>query len=245
MSRMHHMAHMQRQGDLTCLKDVHEPVLLSKRRRTADDNLITDRASLDCVQKRRVVDEVERHTVHDCYSFIGKVDNSVNVREIQCKDKVQNFKKTTRINNASYRSQDDAHFLGRTSGLDDCASSKSSVASCSIGDAIFDRLVSHSSASCSQNTASLCSDADSLYHEGDDEAISIGQSKLEDTLRMHEKELYSYRCTLEALYACGPLSWELETYLTNLRQKYSVSTDEHLMELRRLRSTGDLGLSCY
>ncbi|KAL2897830.1 DUF724 domain-containing protein 1 [Bienertia sinuspersici] len=246
ISRMHQIVHMQKLGDMTCVMDIQEPVLRSKKRKALDKLSITE-APPDCAPKQRAVDkEVEFHIAPDCYSFTEKVDTSINLRENHCKNKVLVSKETTRINNTRSRNQDVAQSLAKISDLNDCVSSKSSVASCSIADdATVDSLVSHSLASCKQDANSVCSNAESVDCEGDDEVTSIGQSKLEDTLRMHEKELNNYRSTLETLYACGPLSWELEFYLTNLRQKYSVSTDEHLMELRRLKSTGGLGLSCY
>ncbi|XP_039121131.1 uncharacterized protein LOC120257903 isoform X3 [Dioscorea cayenensis subsp. rotundata] len=46
----------------------------------------------------------------------------------------------------------------------------------------------------------------------------------------HRQELDAYRCTMSALHASGPLSWENETLLTNLRLELHISTDEHLSE---------------
>lgn len=54
--------------------------------------------------------------------------------------------------------------------------------------------------------------------------------------RIHRLESHAYRCTLEALYASGPLSWEQEALLTNLRITLHITNDEHLMELRNLIS---------
>lgn len=53
---------------------------------------------------------------------------------------------------------------------------------------------------------------------------------------IHRLELYAYRATMEALYASGPLSWEQETLITNLRIYLNISNDEHLLELRNLIS---------
>lgn len=55
---------------------------------------------------------------------------------------------------------------------------------------------------------------------------------------IHRLELHGYRSTLEALYASGPLSWEKEALLTNLRINLHISNDEHLTELRHLISVG-------
>lgn len=53
----------------------------------------------------------------------------------------------------------------------------------------------------------------------------------------HLLELHAYRATLLALYACGSISWEQESLLTNLRLTLNISTDEHLAELRNLVSS--------
>ncbi|KAK1265501.1 hypothetical protein QJS04_geneDACA021384 [Acorus gramineus] len=53
---------------------------------------------------------------------------------------------------------------------------------------------------------------------------------------IHQLELHAYRRTMEALYASGPLSWDQETVMTNLRLMLHISNDEHLSELRHLVS---------
>ncbi|XP_016550774.1 uncharacterized protein LOC107850625 isoform X2 [Capsicum annuum] len=63
-------------------------------------------------------------------------------------------------------------------------------------------------------------------------------SKQNVAANIRELELHAYRCTLEALYASGPLSWEQEALLTNLRIALHISNDEHLTELRTLISSG-------
>lgn len=50
-------------------------------------------------------------------------------------------------------------------------------------------------------------------------------------------ELYTYRSTLGKLFASGPLDWNQEASLTDLRLSLNISTDEHLMEIRNLKST--------
>ncbi|KAL1193324.1 DUF724 domain-containing protein 9 [Cardamine amara subsp. amara] len=59
-----------------------------------------------------------------------------------------------------------------------------------------------------------------------------------EAVRSCRPELYSYRSTLRKLFASGPLNWDLETSLTDLRLSLNISTDEHLMELRNLKSAG-------
>jgi hypothetical protein len=54
---------------------------------------------------------------------------------------------------------------------------------------------------------------------------------------IHELEFHAYRSTVQALYASGPLSWEQESLLTNLRLSLNISDEEHLLHLRQLLST--------
>ncbi|KAJ0985659.1 hypothetical protein J5N97_004015 [Dioscorea zingiberensis] len=49
---------------------------------------------------------------------------------------------------------------------------------------------------------------------------------------VHRQELHAYRCTIMALYASGPLSWEKENLLTDLRLMLHISNDEHLSEAK-------------
>ncbi|XP_062085166.1 uncharacterized protein LOC133791250 [Humulus lupulus] len=51
---------------------------------------------------------------------------------------------------------------------------------------------------------------------------------------IHNLELQAYKSTVLALYASGPLSWEQESMLTNLRLSLHISNDEHLLQLRHL-----------
>jgi hypothetical protein len=54
---------------------------------------------------------------------------------------------------------------------------------------------------------------------------------------VHGLELEAYRSTMQALYASGPLTWEQESLLTNLRMSLNISNEEHLRQLRRLLSS--------
>lgn len=57
-------------------------------------------------------------------------------------------------------------------------------------------------------------------------------------VRSCRPELYTYRSTLTKLFASGSLSWDQEASLTDLRLSLNISNDEHLMELRNLKSAG-------
>ncbi|KAA8550814.1 hypothetical protein F0562_002498 [Nyssa sinensis] len=72
---------------------------------------------------------------------------------------------------------------------------------------------------------------------------SSGQKHLspspEDNIEVdiHKLELRAYQSTVQAFYALGPLSWEQESLLTNLRLSLHISNEEHLLQLRHLLST--------
>lgn len=61
-------------------------------------------------------------------------------------------------------------------------------------------------------------------------------TKEELAAEIHRLELHAYRCTIEALHASGPLSWEQEVLITNLRLSLNISNDEHLKQLKYLIS---------
>ncbi|XP_057248544.1 uncharacterized protein LOC125495259 [Beta vulgaris subsp. vulgaris] len=204
-------------------------VLSKSLKRSSPDYASADKAysKSKCVQKRRLLvdKEVDLDVIHgDAYSFTGKVDNNV---------QITTDKKTIGDSNGKGKSR--KHELN-----DDCSSTASSVASCSITSAAIpddSRLLSHSSAGCSQDqdhSVSLSSEAESY-------SLDLGEE--EEVSSDHELKLHGYRCVLELLYKSGPLSWQQEIELTKLRLKLSVSNDEHLAELRRLKSSRNLGLS--
>ncbi|KMT17422.1 hypothetical protein BVRB_2g038750 [Beta vulgaris subsp. vulgaris] len=190
-------------------------VLSKSLKRSSPDYASADnKAYSKCVQKRRLVDkEVDLDVIHgDAYSFTGKVDNV----------QITTDKKTIGDSNGKGNS--------RKHELNDCSSTASSVASCSITSAAIpddSRLLSHSSAGCSSqdqdHSVSLSSDAESY-------SLDLGEE--EEVSSDHELKLHGYRCVLELLYKSGPLSWQQEIELTKLRLKLSVSNDEHLAELR-------------
>ncbi|KAJ4903001.1 Plant Tudor-like RNA-binding protein [Raphanus sativus] len=82
--------------------------------------------------------------------------------------------------------------------------------------------------SSSQEADSCSSDAES----------SEGCSGGGEARRSCRPELSTYRSTLGKLFAQGPLNWDQEASLTDLRLSLNISTDEHLMEIRNLTSAG-------
>ncbi|GJN23028.1 hypothetical protein PR202_gb10644 [Eleusine coracana subsp. coracana] len=69
--------------------------------------------------------------------------------------------------------------------------------------------------------------------EGEEEG-NCHEEELAVEVDVHALELEAYRSTMRALYASGPLTWEQESLLTNLRMSLNISNEEHLRQLRRL-----------
>ncbi|MCE0482390.1 hypothetical protein HAX54_041141 [Datura stramonium] len=122
----------------------------------------------------------------------------------------------------------------------DSDSDACSVGSCSINHESPNKISSFSAEVHCQVPDLLCSDAESFQSsaEADEEESCRLSSEKNVAANIRELELHAYRCTLEALYASGPLSWEQEALLTNLRIALHISNDEHLTELRTLISSG-------
>ncbi|KAK1429601.1 hypothetical protein QVD17_11815 [Tagetes erecta] len=113
--------------------------------------------------------------------------------------------------------------LARISEPNESDNDQCSVGSCSVISGGYNKLSSHY-------------DADMLSSDG--ESFNTSWVEHEVAMGVHSLELHAYRSTLEALYAFGPLSWEKEALLTNLRISLHISNDEHLTELRHLISSG-------
>ncbi|CAK8568660.1 unnamed protein product [Lathyrus sativus] len=88
---------------------------------------------------------------------------------------------------------------------------------------------------CQSDDDTICSDADSLDVEDADVGCTIFPKEVV-AKKIHRLELNAYHCTLEAMYASGPLSWEKEEVLTNLRISLNISNDEHLIGIKNLVS---------
>lgn len=111
-----------------------------------------------------------------------------------------------------------------------------SVGSCSVTDRSPSNFDMPSMYLVSRETDSIYSDAESGHGSGFDRKSSSLPPVEEVGISIRRLELQAYRRTLEALYASGPLSWEQESMLTNLRIMLHISNDEHLMELKYLIS---------
>ncbi|KAK9947621.1 hypothetical protein M0R45_003236 [Rubus argutus] len=111
-----------------------------------------------------------------------------------------------------------------------------SVGSCSIGSNDPYKPPHQVSSGSTRDFEDQFCDAESVCQSGYEEGNSVLPTKKELAAEIHRLELQAYRCTIEALHASGPLSWEQEELVTNLRLSLHISNDEHLMELRNLIS---------
>ena len=99
---------------------------------------------------------------------------------------------------------------------------------CSVGSCSpirYDESTSFLDGSSSQDADSCSSDAES------------SKGCRQEVRRSCRPELSTYRSTLGKLFAQGPLNWDQEASLTDLRLSLDISTDEHLMEIRNLTSS--------
>ncbi|XP_029118519.1 uncharacterized protein [Elaeis guineensis] len=118
-------------------------------------------------------------------------------------------------------------FIGSV-GPNDAESVSSSVGSCSPSKSLY-RSFHYPIASPPQGLDNHFDDADSSCVSGRDFPLHAKKALEEE---IHHLELHAYHSTMLALYASGPLSWEKEALMTNLRLMLHISNDEHLLELR-------------
>ncbi|XP_020089093.1 uncharacterized protein LOC109710760 [Ananas comosus] len=103
----------------------------------------------------------------------------------------------------------------------------SSVGSCSVGDSSYRYPI----ADPVQDFHDNWDDAESSCCHGRKQPIP-SEKLLTTQTRLFE--LSAYRSTLIALYVSGPISWEQEALMTNLRSVLNISDDQHRLELRNL-----------
>ncbi|KAG2308326.1 hypothetical protein Bca52824_028074 [Brassica carinata] len=120
----------------------------------------------------------------------------------------------------------------RSKRFSDISDDACSVGSCSP--IRYDESTSFLDGSSSQDADSYTSDAESS--KGCREDSLAGDGEVGSSLS--RPELSTYRVTLGKLFAQGPLNWDQEASLTDLRLSLNISTDEHLMEIRNLTSAG-------
>lgn len=108
----------------------------------------------------------------------------------------------------------------------DSVSVTSSVGSCSVDDK-FHQNIKEGDIDDSDDGESVCEGG---YFGNNKKKLGLGEE-------IHRLELKAYRRTIEALHASGPLSWEKESMVTNLRMSLHISNDEHLIHLKNLISS--------
>jgi len=124
---------------------------------------------------------------------------------------------------------EDVHFFLGSLEHSDSDSISSSVGSCSPNSSPY-RSSDHPKSNPTQD-----------MDTGDAASSVSGREPFEPTreggtAEIHQLELNAYRSIIVALYASGPLSWEREALLTNLRLMLHITNDEHLLELRHLNN---------
>ncbi|RRT53986.1 hypothetical protein BHE74_00004567 [Ensete ventricosum] len=176
----------------------------------------------------------------------GKCHRIITKHPIQCFEKVDAVASTGRLLGEKYiRSYSNNRTIGSYriesgSGLpnsdkhncepSDAESTSSSVGSCSPSSSPC-RSLQHHITYPSQELYSQYDHAETCCDLDREPSISWKDELQAD---IHELELNAYRSTLIALYASGPISWEQEALMTNLRLMLNISNDEHLVELRNL-----------
>ncbi|RRT65918.1 hypothetical protein B296_00033533 [Ensete ventricosum] len=120
--------------------------------------------------------------------------------------------------------------LIRSSEPSNAESTSSSVGSCSVGSSPFRALQNHVTYSPSESY-SPSDHAKTSCHVEKESSLPRKEYLLAE---IHQLELNAYRSTLIALHASGPISWEQEALMTNLRLTLNISNDEHLAEVRNL-----------
>lgn len=127
--------------------------------------------------------------------------------------------------------------VARDTESNDSDSDICSIGSCSAASRTSNKFSTHMLAVSCQETQSHSSDAESYCGTRNEEDCDLPPDE-DIAAFIHSLELHAYRRTLKALYASGPLSWEKEGLLTNLRIMLYISNDEHLAELKTLISGG-------
>lgn len=190
------------------------------------------KASNEVCKKLREIEKegTQYQMVANCSPYLAEmVDVFVSPTTSLGKEKVHSSldrRKTGRRTNVDY----DYHLAAGSLPID-AESTSSSVGSCSVS-ASPCRSAQYPLADHRQNFCSNFGDEDETSCElAREPSISMEQELKEET---HLLELHAYRSTMMALYASGPISWEQEVLMTNLRLELNISNDEHLLELKNL-----------
>ncbi|KAK9706114.1 hypothetical protein RND81_07G104900 [Saponaria officinalis] len=131
-------------------------------------------------------------------------------------------------------------FLEKEKKYGDDVSVSSSVGSCSVYRNPLPGSYRVFPSDQSEENDSQSSDAESFCELRPKEEYRILPPKEALRDEIHRLELHAYRSIIGALYASGPLNWERELLLTNLRESLRISNDEHLAEIRNLVSSSSI-----
>ncbi|KAF7838659.1 plant tudor-like RNA-binding protein [Senna tora] len=197
-------------------------------------------------QKLRAVQNqsrFHRERVANQSTLLKQVDGDVFPRKVlaeECTPALVNNRKT-RISEMNIERRRQIGAVGCSFAVNvestDADSVTCSVGSCSIASSNSYKLCYPVSAGHLEDVDGLHSDAESFCLRRYEEGNCSHSTQVELMAEIHRLELHAYRCTIEALHASGPLSWEQEALMTNLRLSLHISNDEHLMELRNLISS--------
>lgn len=91
-----------------------------------------------------------------------------------------------------------------------------------------------STGSCDTSGRPYQHDIDVCRHCDSDAESTIAATKYISKSAEKKPELEKYRSTMVALHGNGPLSWEQEALLTDLRISLNISIDEHKSILKSL-----------
>eukprot|EP01018_Ginkgo_biloba_P026970 Gb_02304 [translate_table: standard] len=148
---------------------------------------------------------------------------------IRDRSKSSKFQKVNKI--AEVHSQ---HMIGRTleiNAAENSCSSVSSSESCTPHNfTSFDKYgLSRPLSDVNVGNLEPCS----LYKSLKDNRLTSGEKQANE---VHKLESLAYRSVLNALRARGPLNWQQEILLTDLRLSLHISNDEHRIELTQMCS---------
>ncbi|XP_038985507.1 uncharacterized protein LOC120111716 [Phoenix dactylifera] len=115
----------------------------------------------------------------------------------------------------------------------DAESTSSSVGSCSTSNSPY-RSPHCPGMGLSQDLSSRSDDAESCCGSGRESSLPTKEVLAAE---IHQLELHAYCSTMRAFYASGPISWDQEALMTDLRLMLNISNDEHLLELKNLVSS--------
>ncbi|KAJ8755941.1 hypothetical protein K2173_024486 [Erythroxylum novogranatense] len=134
------------------------------------------------------------------------------------------YSRITELSRVNLGRENHSRLLEPAISVDSC---KSSVGSCSVVGYTY-KFPVNSLPLHDGSTGDYCSDAESSCCPKikDEESSLFSPKELE--LGSRRTDFHGYCSTIRQLYSSGPLSWEDEAKLTNLRQVLCISDDEHL-----------------